>query len=99
MQEIVINTRAGGFGLSDKAKEMYKYWSGKNYPEDLKTWASKRKNRDDPILIVVIHALCDEANGKYAKLKVIEIPDDVDWEIQSGDNGVEWVAEVCRYWT
>ncbi len=99
MQQIVINSRAGGFGLSDIAKTMYKYLAGRDYPEDLVTLCLKRKNRDDPYLISVVCALGSAANDKYAQLKVIEIPDDIDWEIQSANNGVEWVAEVSRNWS
>jgi len=54
--------------------------------------------RDSPILIQVIEELKDEANGHCANLKVVEIPDDVDWTIEEYD-GFEWVAEVHRTWS
>lgn len=99
MQQIVINSRAGGFGLSDVAKAMYKYLARMDYPEDIMTMSSLRKNRDDPYLISVICALGDAANDKYSQLKIVEIPDDVEWAIQSADNGVEWITEVSRNWS
>lgn len=53
--------------------------------------------RDDPDLVKVVKMLGTEANGSYASLSIIEIPDDVDWEIQEND-GQEWVAEKHRVW-
>ena len=38
------------------------------------------------------------ANGGSANIKVVEVPEDVDWEIAEYD-GVEWVAEKHRTWT
>jgi hypothetical protein len=53
--------------------------------------------RDDPILIQVVEKLGDKANTPYSKLKIVEIPDDVEWQIQSLD-GNEWIAEKHRTW-
>lgn len=38
------------------------------------------------------------ASGSHAKLKVIDIPDDVDYIIEEYD-GAEWVAEKHRTWS
>lgn len=54
-------------------------------------------NRTDPDLIRVVKELGDAASGKYAKLKVIEIPDGVEWEIDEYD-GMETVREKHRSW-
>lgn len=54
--------------------------------------------RKDPDLIECIETLGEEANGRHSKLKVIEVPDDVEWEIKEYD-GNEWVAEKHRTWT
>lgn len=54
--------------------------------------------RDDPILILVIEELGKKANGDCANLKVVKIPDDVEWEIQEYD-GHECVAEQHRTWS
>lgn len=54
--------------------------------------------RNDPILVQIVEELGAEANGEHAKLKVVEIPDDVRWEIDEYD-GVEHVAEVHRTWS
>jgi hypothetical protein len=53
--------------------------------------------RDDPTLIQVIRELGKEANGLFAKLDIVTIPDDVDWEISEYD-GSESVEEVHRSW-
>jgi hypothetical protein len=54
-------------------------------------------DRSDPVLIQVIEELGEEANGGHAELKVVEVPDDVEWEIHEYD-GVESVHEVHRTW-
>lgn len=56
-----------------------------------------RDQRNDPDLIAVVEELKTAANGKYAALSVIEIPDDVKWQIEEYD-GIEWVAEEHRTW-
>jgi hypothetical protein len=53
--------------------------------------------RNDPVLVQVVEKLGEEANGSYAKLEIVEIPDDVDWEIDEYD-GMEKVDEVHRSW-
>ena len=53
--------------------------------------------RNDPVLIEVIEELGEEANGNHASIEIVNIPDDVKWEIQEYD-GQEWVAEQHRTW-
>lgn len=53
--------------------------------------------RNDLFLVRVVEELGDEASGKYAELKVVEIPDDVDWVIEEYD-GIEWASEKHRIW-
>lgn len=54
--------------------------------------------RDDPVLAQVVEELGKKANGDHAGLKVVEIPDDVEWQIEEYD-GAEWVAEKHRTWS
>lgn len=54
-------------------------------------------DRSDGDLIAVVEELGDKANGHYASLKIVEIPDDVKWHIGEYD-GSEWVAEDHRKW-
>jgi hypothetical protein len=44
-----------------------------------------------------VKELGKNANTDYSELEVIEIPDDVQWEIGEYD-GLEWVAEKHRVW-
>ena len=53
--------------------------------------------RNDPFLIQVVEELKDKANGQCAQLKIIEIPDDIEWEIEEYD-GLEHIAEKHRTW-
>ena len=53
--------------------------------------------RDDPILVGVVTALGEAASTKLSKLKVVEIPDDVEYQIEEHD-GLEHVAEKHRTW-
>lgn len=54
--------------------------------------------RTDPILLEVVGRLGKAANGRYADLEIIEIPDDVKYEISEYD-GLETVEEVHRSWS
>ena len=55
-------------------------------------------NRADPDLVAVVEEMGHKANGQYANLVIVEIPDDVQWHLAEYD-GVEWVAEKHRTWT
>lgn len=84
--KVVINRCYGGFSLSEKAMKFLGV--GSEWPDIA---------RDDPKLVECVEKLGEEANGAYAELKVVEIPDDVNWEIGEYD-GLEWVEEVHRRW-
>jgi hypothetical protein len=60
-------------------------------------WSDHDVERNDPALIEVVKELGEKANGEHAKLKVVEIPDGVEWEIDEYD-GIEWIAEKHRTW-
>ena len=55
------------------------------------------QDRSCPILVAVVEKLGEEANSKYSQLKIVEIPDDVEWEIDEYD-GVEIIVEKHRSW-
>jgi hypothetical protein len=53
--------------------------------------------RTDENLIKVVEELGYEADGRCASLEVVEIPNDIEWEIDDYD-GQESVHEVHRSW-
>lgn len=58
---------------------------------------SHKISRTDPHLIQVVEELGEAANSEFSRLVIIEIPDDVKWELKEID-GDEWIAEVHRTW-
>lgn len=54
--------------------------------------------RDDPILVAVVEEMGEKSWSRYSNLKVVEIPDGVNWYIEEYD-GREWVAERHRTWS
>lgn len=61
-------------------------------------WFSDRDiPRDDKYLVSVVKKLGKKAFGSFAKLKIVKIPNDVEWEIEEHD-GFEEVAEKHRTW-
>jgi len=110
--KVVINSDYGGFGLSDEAMELYltrkglpfekKPWKFNEYifvkPGSEDDWYFHwDMDRTDPILIQVVEEMGGEANGKYSSLKIVEIPDDVEWVLQEYD-GIESIHEKHRIW-
>ena len=65
---------------------------------DRQTFNDRDLDRDDPILVQVIQELGNTASGHHAELKIVEIPADVEWQIEEYD-GLEWVAEKHRTWS
>lgn len=53
--------------------------------------------RNDKDLVSMVESLGQKVCLPYAHLKVVEIPDDVKWEIEDC-NGVEIVCEKHRHW-
>lgn len=104
--KVVINSCYGGFGLSKWACELYAERKGLNVGKYNKTWGfyeggdfyDRRIPRDDKDLVEIVESLGRKANGSCADLRVVEIPDGVNWEIEEYD-GNEWVAEVHRRWS
>ncbi len=103
MKKIVINSCYGGFGLSKEACDMYCEIKGISPGEWNKIWGyyenfyTKDIDRADEDLVRIVETLGDKASGACAELKVVEIPDDVEWTIQEYD-GYEHVAEKHRTW-
>jgi hypothetical protein len=60
-------------------------------------FSSRDIPRNDPDLVTVVEELGEKADGGCAELRIIEIPDDVNWQIEEYD-GMEHIAEVHRTW-
>lgn len=103
--KVVINKRHGGFRLSEAAIIRYAELAGLKLnnkgshftKENGETFFDFSINRTDSNLVTVIEELGEAANGYYARLSVVEVPDDVKWHIAEYD-GSEWVAEDHRTW-
>lgn len=89
--KVVINTCYGGFGLSEPAEEALK-------AQGLKMNGLQCYDRANPLLVKLVEEWGERCFGRCAKLKVVEVPDDVEWEVEDYD-GVEWVAEKHRVWS
>ena len=55
-------------------------------------------SRADIDIIAVIEDLGQDADGRFAKLKIVTIPDDVEYTIEDYD-GLEHIAEQHRTWS
>jgi hypothetical protein len=62
-----------------------------------KHWYDKDIPRDDPVLVTLVRELGQAACGEHARLKVVRIPANVDWQIEDYD-GQEWISEKHRTW-
>jgi hypothetical protein len=54
-------------------------------------------NRSEADLIAVVEELGQLANNNYSSLKVIDIPDNIEWQVEEYD-GREHIAEKHRTW-
>ena len=99
----VVISKCGDFGLSDKAVQML-IDTGRFNEDDYFDFKTDEE-RTDPDLVNVIEILNSryEDTGKfYSDLQVVEIPDDVEWYIDtlidSGEDTYEIIREKHRRW-
>ena len=64
-----------------------------NYASSFRSYDS----RTNELLIQTVEKLKEKANGRCAKLKVIEIPDGTNYEIDDYD-GIETIHEIHQSW-
>jgi hypothetical protein len=72
--------------LSLKAFEKFEYFSDHDI------------ERHDPDLVKVVEELGDRADGTCAKLRVVDVPDGIEYEVEEYD-GNEHIAERHRTWS
>jgi hypothetical protein len=89
--KVVINDCHGGFGLSEAALNEYKNRKGITDPN----FYYYDIPRECPILVEIVEK--GDADSKYSDLKIVEIPDGVNWYIEEYD-GLEHIAERHRTW-
>lgn len=87
--------RFGGFNYSTVPKEEYFREDGSQEAASYLSMYSI--SRTDPCLIQVVEEMGRKAESDTSKLKVVEIPDDVSWQISEYD-GLECIEEVHRTW-
>lgn len=104
--KVVINRCFGGFGLSQEALQEIRKTNPElvdEHPESSWLGALFLKSsyddeiRSNPAIVSVVERLGEKANDRYAKLAVVEVPDDVSWSIHDYD-GMEHVQENHRTW-
>ena len=111
--KVVINIGIGGFAISKEATEFMAARGNKIAEEELKIYnmspysqwygygytsiAKGGYDRTDSILIQAVEELGDKANYE-SLLKVVEIPDNIDWYIVEADDGSESIHERHRIW-
>lgn len=54
--------------------------------------------RAHPLLVRVVEEMGDKANSKHSTLKIVEVPDDVEWTIWESEEGYESIHEKHRVW-
>ena len=99
--KVVINRCYGGFGLSDECAialgAVLKQF-GDYFYQEFPNGKRAQNYRTDPKLIRLMETKGSEwCSGSFAELKVVEVPDDVEWEIHDYD-GMETIEEVHRSW-
>lgn len=88
---VVVNALKGGiFNLSEKAIKEYKRL------KEIEEMPAKVE-RDDIALATVVFKLGEQASGENSNLKIVLIPDDVNFYIEERD-GFECIIEKHRKW-
>lgn len=86
----------GLFGFTYLTKDLGDHIDG-DVADNYSWYYGSELKRNDVDLVCVISELGEVANGKFSHLKVVEMPDDVEWEISEYD-GWESIHEVHRVW-
>ena len=94
--KVVINRCWGGFALSDNAEKDLNVNEDSCYPNGMDIYDDEARTYQ-PLIDLIEEKGSEYVSDRYAKLRIVEIPDDVDWYISDYD-GMEEVEEVHRSW-
>lgn len=100
--KVAINKCFGGFGISKQCYDLMVEMGYvlkepfPNMPEDQAPfWAAK--DRSNPIMIKAIETLGKKAWTRYSEIKIVEIPDGAEYEIDDYD-GMETLRQPSQVW-
>ena len=95
--QVVINTSYSNFAISaDAISLIQKKIKNPKAKSQINAYAFD-SDRSNPLLVEAVQKLGAKANGLYATLKIVEIPDDVEWRVDAV-NGKEIIREKHRIW-
>jgi len=92
--KVVINRSYGGFSLTDSALDEYKNRKNITDPD----FYYYDIPRECPVLVAMVEEYGTSINGDFSDLKIVEIPDGVNWYIEQYD-GLEHISERHRTWS
>ena len=95
--QVVINTSYSNFAISgDAILFIQKKIKNPKAKSQINAYAFDN-DRSHPLLVEAVQKLGAKANGLYTTLKIVEIPDDIEWQVFAS-NGEEWIGEKHRTW-
>ena len=98
-QAIQRYAELAGINLIGQADDKFSWTNWyRDVVDDDHYWSELEIARNDPRLVQVVEELGDAANGDHASLKIVNVPDDVVWDIEEYD-GREHVSEQHRIWS
>ena len=95
--QVVINTSYSNFAISrDAILLIQKKIKNAKAKSQINAYAFDN-DRGHPLLVEAVQKLGAKANGLHTTLKIVEIPDDVEWRVDAV-NGKEIIREKHRVW-
>jgi len=95
--QVVINTSYSNFAISaDAISLIQKKIKNPKAKSQINAY-SFDNDRSNPLLVEAVQKLGAKANGLHTTLKIVEIPDDVEWRVDA-INGKEVIREKHRVW-
>ncbi len=96
--QVVINTSYSNFAISaDAISLIQKKIKNPKAKSQINAY-SFDNDRSNPLLVEAVQKLGAKANGLYTTLKIVEIPDDIEWQVDA-INGKEVIREKHRVWS